>query len=247
MAKSKKKKHQYQKRNGTMAEWKPATPGQNAWAVILFVVKLVLLLLSHFIVPHQATVLIHVILFCVQMAEFVAFLSLKRKGSLILKCMSAGFMMFFYMIFYLAAAHRYHFFDGYFPFWLPALILTALVTTLLMVATANVVWKNLGWKWRIFAISLIAFLLFVAFFEMIGHLNYVLDTKGPQQYTAVIEDKDYTHYRKGPDSYEFRVTVDGETFDLNVSVLEYGRYEIGDTYTFYRYEGAFGKPFYLAE
>ena len=78
-------------------------------------------------------------------------------------------------------------------------------------------------------------------------MNYVLDTKGPQQYTAVIEDKDYTHYRKGPDSYEFRVTVDGETFDLNVSVLEYDRYEIGDTYTFYCYEGAFGKPFYLAE
>ena len=84
-------------------------------------------------------------------------------------------------------------------------------------------------------------------FLTIGHLNYALDIKGPQPCVAVIEDKDIEHHRRGPDTYEFRVTVDGESFDLDVTFVQYHSYEVGDTYTFDRYEGAFGKPFYLAE
>jgi hypothetical protein len=78
------------------------------------------------------------------------------------------------------------------------------------------------------------------------HLNYLLDPQ-PTEIHAVIEEKEKVRHRKSPDSYEFEMTVDGETFDLEVGRREYNRYEVGDTYTFYEYKGAFGKPFYIAE
>ena len=54
-------------------------------------------------------------------------------------------------------------------------------------------------------------------------------------------------HRKSPDSYEFEMTVDGKTFDLEVGRREYKKYEVGDTYTFKEYKGAFGKPFYARD
>jgi hypothetical protein len=91
--------------------------------------------------------------------------------------------------------------------------------------------------------------LISALFIMITvcHLNYLLDLQPPTEIHAVIEDKEITHHRKSPDSYEFELTVDGESFDLEVGKREYKRYEVGDTYTFKEYKGAFGKPFYVAE
>ena len=64
---------------------------------------------------------------------------------------------------------------------------------------------------------------------------------------AVIEDKHVHRNAKSTDTYEFEMTVDGESFDLNVGEREYKRYEVGDTYTFKEYKGAFGKPFYARD
>jgi hypothetical protein len=63
---------------------------------------------------------------------------------------------------------------------------------------------------------------------------------------AVIEEKNVVRHRKSPDSYEFELTEDGESFVLKVDREEYQRYEVGDTYTFKAYKGAFGKPFCVA-
>lgn len=90
--------------------------------------------------------------------------------------------------------------------------------------------------------------LFAFGFCMIGtHLNYVLDTTPPVPCEAVIEDKEIEHHRKSPDTYEFIVNIDEKRITLDVSSDEYDRYDIGDTYTFYRYQGAFDIPFYFEE
>ena len=90
--------------------------------------------------------------------------------------------------------------------------------------------------------------LFAFGFCMIGtHLNYVLDTTPPVPCEAVIEDKEIEHHRKSPDTYEFIVTIDEKRIPLDVSSEEYHRYDIGDTYAFYRHQGAFNIPFYFEE
>lgn len=78
-----------------------------------------------------------------------------------------------------------------------------------------------------------------------SNLNYVFDDSAVEC-CVVIEDKDYINRRKGRDKYEFIMTVDGEYIELDVGSSVYHDYEIGDTYRFTRYEGAFGIPFYLA-
>lgn len=93
-----------------------------------------------------------------------------------------------------------------------------------------------------FAIFFWGIAMFTAF-----HMNYLFDTKPPVECEAVIEDKDVDRNSKGPDDYELIVTIDGKRITMDVSSEEYRRYDIGDTYTFYRYQGAFNIPFYFEE
>lgn len=84
------------------------------------------------------------------------------------------------------------------------------------------------------------------------HLNYALDFSPPEEYSSVIVDKDRnTHIgrqsRKLPTTYEFTVMADGKKYKLAVTRDEYYRYDEGDTYYFYRYEGALGEPFFLSK
>ena len=81
---------------------------------------------------------------------------------------------------------------------------------------------------------------------VLPHANYALDVTPPQSCTAVIKGKDYTSRTKAADSYEFELLVDGERLDLEVGSRVYKTYEIGDSYTFKKYNGAFGVPFYLS-
>ena len=64
---------------------------------------------------------------------------------------------------------------------------------------------------------------------------------------AYIERVIETVKKKHGNEPEFVQTVDGESFDLEVGKREYKRYEVGDTYTFKEYTGAFGKPFYARD
>jgi hypothetical protein len=41
--------------------------------------------------------------------------------------------------------------------------------------------------------------------------------------------------------------ADGKEYDLAVTRDEYYRYDEGDTYYFYRYDGALGEPFFLSK
>ena len=80
------------------------------------------------------------------------------------------------------------------------------------------------------------------------HLNYALNFTPPQDYSATIEDKHWSKRRRNPtDDYTFKVSIDGKTYRFEVTRDEYYRYDEGDTYYFYRYEGALGEPFFLSK
>jgi len=95
---------------------------------------------------------------------------------------------------------------------------------------------------------------FVLFAVLIGamtwsttvHLNYALDFSQPKQYSEVIVDKEIDYNRRGPVDYEFKLTIDGEQEEIGVPKTEYYKYDIGDTYSFSKYKGAFGVPFYTS-
>ena len=82
---------------------------------------------------------------------------------------------------------------------------------------------------------------------LFANLNYMLDQDPPAEYTAIIEEKDINWHRRGPEDYYFEVTADGQSFDLNVGEWTYEKYKVGDEYSFQKYGGAFGVPFYVAE
>jgi 4-amino-4-deoxy-L-arabinose transferase-like glycosyltransferase len=133
--------------------------------------------------------------------------------------------------------------EPFLPFWKPSLILGLAVG---IFVTVKWIWKGTGWVGRIGSIVVCTCMVFLFCWIPLCHLNYLLDPQ-PTEIHAVIEEKEKVRHRKSPDSYEFEMTVDGETFDLEVGRREYNRYEVGDTYTFKEYKGAFGKPFYIAE
>lgn len=140
---------------------------------------------------------------------------------------------------------RYSYGDGsLFPYWEVLLILGGLISVFI---GAKWLWKISRWYASIGYFFIAALVAFMLLGVVTAHLNCLLDFTPPMECEAVIEDKEYHRRRKGADDYEFVVTVNGETFDLGVSSEEYRRYEVGDRYIFQKYNGAFGKAFYLPE
>lgn len=134
--------------------------------------------------------------------------------------------------------------EPFLPFWKPSLILGLAVG---IFVTVKWVWKGTGWGGRIGSMVVCVAIVFLVSCIPLCHLNYLLDFEPPTEKQAVIEEKHVHRNAKSLDSYEFELTVDGESFDLEVGKREYKRYEVGDTYTFKEYKGAFGKPFYARD
>lgn len=108
-------------------------------------------------------------------------------------------------------------------------------------------WKKDERAAIIFSLLFVCVSLVFIFCTTAHHLNYLLSFDAPEEYEAVIEDKDHDNYRKSIDRYSFFVTVNGERFEIEVSSSQYHYYEVGDRYRFQYYKGAFGIPFYIAE
>lgn len=214
---------------------------------LMFAAIVVALITTKLWMPTQMVVLLHVIALYLHVIAFIVIFALKW-GSRHMVSVLALFLSFFYVASYLLLTDRYSFFGGI-PnaFVFVALLSAAVITVVLMITAASALWRGRKWLGRIGWVLLILFLTFAIFLVSIIHLNYALGDETPQAWSAQIEDKDYHHSRKGRDRYEFIMTIDSETVDVEVTFAEYYAYEVGDIYTVYRYEGAFGKPFYLAE
>lgn len=142
----------------------------------------------------------------------------------------------------------YAFIDlGFSPLWVIPLIISIGVGIWIPTTWCD---KSTMLHTRIGYIILCAFLAFTITGPYAVHLNYVLDFSPPEKYSSVIVDTDSDlnlgRY-KGPRTYEFTVMADGKKYDLAVTRDEYYCYDEGDTYYFYRYEGALGEPFFLSK
>ena len=145
----------------------------------------------------------------------------------------------------------YAFIDlGFSPLWVIPLVISVGVGI-----WAPTTWcdKSTMLHTRIGYILLCAMLVFAITGPYAVHLNYALDFSQPQEYSSVIDDKELDmdirigQEHKNPTTYEFTVMADGKKYELAVTYDDYYRYDEGDTYYFYRYEGALGEPFFLSK
>ena len=129
-----------------------------------------------------------------------------------------------------------------FPLWYVALALGLLCGWLFV---AKLMVKGLSVGKRIGAFLIISALCFFAAGATLAHLNHWFDSSQPKQFVVVIEDKE-SHRSKHSRSYEFTVTAQGDTFDIEVPRSHYKAHEVGDPYVIEYREGALGEPYYLA-
>ena len=105
-------------------------------------------------------------------------------------------------------------------------------------------------KETIFRVLLCVALVYSVLTVYVQQLNFALDIREPTQYEAVITGKNLPKIRinekkdSGVSRY-FQLEVNGESIDVRVSHNVYRSRDVGDTFSVYRYEGAFGIPFYL--
>ena len=147
-------------------------------------------------------------------------------------------------ILYLIETYRYSFVDVIlFPLWYVALGLGVIVGVALDVALI----KKVGdIKLRIAVFLIFTFVAFMIFGFALGHINHIFDSSEAVRYYVEIEDKDIDLNRRAPDRYDFEVTVNGDTFDIQVPLSDFYSLDVGDSYVIEYHEGALGEPYYIA-
>ena len=146
-------------------------------------------------------------------------------------------------VFSVATWDRYAFAEiDLFPLWYVALALGLLCGWLFV---AKLMVKGLSVGKRIGAFLIISALCFFAAGATLAQLNHWLDSSQPKQFVVMIEDKE-SHRSKHSRSYEFTVTAQGDTFDIEVPGKHYKAFDVGDHYVIEYREGAFGEPYYIA-
>ena len=145
----------------------------------------------------------------------------------------------------------YAFIDlGFSPLWVIPLVISVGVgiwAPTIWCDTSTMLHTRIGY------ILLCAMLVFAITGSFAIHLNYALDFSPPEECSSVIDDKELDRdirigkEHQNPTTYKFTVMADGKKYELAVIRDEYYRYDEGDTYCFYRYEGALGEPFFLSK
>ena len=152
--------------------------------------------------------------------------------------------IFLIALYALAMYSDYHFVGGNnMPFWLVSMLLGIPLGILI---GYKYIYKDSKIYLRIICFAASCIICFAMLNVFISHLNYALSTDEPQQYTVAILDKDKDTSGKSTD-YEFLIEADGERFWLDVNSTEYGRHDVGDQYRILRYNGAFGKAFFIPD
>ena len=82
--------------------------------------------------------------------------------------------------------------------------------------------------------------------SIFAHINHIFDNGEVERYVVEIEDKHSTKSRRIPDTYEFEVTLNGDTVDIDVPLSDYNSHDVGDSYVIEYHEGALGEPYYIA-
>lgn len=117
-------------------------------------------------------------------------------------------------------------------------------TAVLIVKNSNLKILNAVKKTEILILS--ALFSFCFFASSYINLNYSLDTTTAETISNEIIDKRYFHSFRSPDSYNFSFSENGKSIDLEVSPEVFGKYEIGEIYSFKQSQGFFDNPYYFA-
>jgi hypothetical protein len=235
MATKREKREKNRRKRRFMSDWKESIPG--------IVIVTILLLLGEFIDKRLYLTLCIVVGFVSMVGLILMFTLLKDVGE--------GFLFSTAVLLSIASflgtlyeAFSYSFPDHEFlPFWYISLPVGIVIAIFFL----RWIWGNSKVWTSLLSFVIIAALAFFVIEAYLCHFNYILDTHEPTEVQAIIEEKDHDHNRKGPDDYSFKLTLDGESFWLDVSVMEYEDYEIGDPYSFLQYSGAFGARVYVSE
>lgn len=146
-------------------------------------------------------------------------------------------------VFSVATWERYAFAEiALFPLWYVALPLGLLCGWLFV---AKLMEKGHSTGKQIGMLLLMSLIMFFVAGTVLAHLNHFFDTSQPKQFVVVIEDKE-SHRSKHSRSYEFTVTAQGDTFDIEVPDKHYEALDVGDHYVIEYREGALGEPYYMA-
>ena len=146
-------------------------------------------------------------------------------------------------VFSVATWDRYAFAEiALFPLWYVALALGLLCGWLFV---AKLMEKGHSAGKQIGMFLLMSLIMFFVAGTVLAHLNHWFDSSQPKQFVVVIEDKE-SHHSKHSRSYEFTVTAQGDTFDIEVPRSHYTSHEVGDHYVIEYREGALGEPYYMA-
>ena len=235
MATKREKREKNRRKRRFMSDWKESIPG--------IVVVTILLLLGEFIDKRLYLTLCIIVGLISTVGLILMFTLLKDVGE--------GFLFSTAVLLSIASflgtlyeAFSYSFPDHEFlPFWYISLPVGIMIGIIFL----RWIWESTKMWQLILSFVVIAALAFFVVEAYICHFNYILDFNEPTEVQAIIEEKDRDHNRKGPDDYKFKLSLEGESFWLDVDVIEYEDHEIGDVYEFRQHSGAFGVRFYVSE
>ena len=235
MATKRERRENNRRKRRFMSDWKESIPG--------IVIVTILLLLGEFI-DKRVYLTLCIVIGLISTVGLILIITLIKDSSFDFLLFSLGIVSVMSFLGTLYEAFSYSFPDHEFlPFWYISLPLGIVIGIFFL----RWIRENTKMWQLILSFIIIAALAFFVIEAYICHFNYILDFNEPTELQAIIEEKDRDHNRKGPDDYEFKLTVDGESFWLDVDVIEYEDYEIGDVYEFRQHSGAFGVRFYVSE
>ena len=235
MATKRENREKNRRKRRFMSDWKESIPG--------IVIVTILLLLGEFI-DKRVYLTLCIVVGLISSVGLILMFTLLKDADDGFWFSSAVLLAIVSFLGALYEAFSYSFPDHEFlPFWYISLPLGIVIGIFFLIW----IWgKAKVWQ-LILSFIIIAALAFFVIEAYLCHFNYILDFNEPTELQAIIEEKDRDYNRKGPDDYEFKLIVDGESFWLEVDSIEYDDYEIGDVYKFRQYSGAFGVRFYVSE
>ena len=235
MATKRERREKNRRKRRFISDWKESIPG--------IVIVIIFLLLGEFIDKRMYLTLC-IVAGLISSVGLILIITLIEDSSFDFWLFSLGLVSFMSFLGTLYEAFSYSFPDHEFlPFWYISLPLGIVIGIFFL----RWIRENTKMWQLILSFIIIVALAFFVIEAYLCHFNYILDFNEPTELQAIIEEKDRDNNTKRPDDYKFKLTVDGESFWLEVDAIEYDAYEVGDVYEFRQYSGAFGVRFYISE
>lgn len=79
---------------------------------------------------------------------------------------------------------------------------------------------------------------------VVTNTNYIFDKSVGEPIQSIVTEKDSSYRRRSGSHYYLTLQIDGEEIDMEVEKVVYICYDVGDTITLYKHEGALRYPYY---